>query len=137
MTSVNIGKMKVFDVDSIINYRSRAILIFCADLILAAISLPIALALRLGPGELLDPTIGWPNYGLYLVIVVFVLLASRLHRISWRHITLSDTLVIGRCVAAINLLLLAALFMVDRGTNFPRTTIIINTLTRQPPNSKR
>jgi len=103
--------------------------IFCVDLIFAALSLPLALALRLGSGELLNPTIGWPNYGLYLVIAATVLFASRLHRISWRHIALSDTIVIARCVLVINLLFLAALFMIDRGTNFPRTAVIINSMT--------
>jgi len=95
----------------------------------AAVSLPVALALRLGTDELLHPTMGWLNYGLYLVVVASVLLASRLHRISWQHITLNDTLVIARCVIFINLLFLAALFMSNRGLNFPRTTVIINTLT--------
>ncbi len=113
----------------LISYRSRAVVIFIVDFLFAAISLPVALALRLGPRELLNPTIGWANYGLYLVVVASILLASRLHRISWRHITLSDTIVIGRCVIAINLVFLAALFMIDRGNNFPRTTVIINTLT--------
>jgi len=116
-------------VEFLISYRSRAIVIFIVDLLFAAISLPVALALRLGPKELLNPTIGWANYAIYLVVVISVLAASRLHRISWRHITLSDTIVIGRCVVAINLVFLAALFMIDRGNNFPRTTVIINTLT--------
>ena len=112
-----------------ISYKSRTLLIFCVDFLIAALSLPIALSLRLGPNELFNPTIGWPNYGLYLFVVATILFASRLHRISWRHITLSDTIVIARCVIAINLVFLTALFMIDRGTNFPRTTVIINTLT--------
>jgi len=116
-------------VEFLLSYRSRAIAIFFVDLILAAVSLPVALALRLGPGELLNPTIGWINYGIYLGVVASVLVASRLHRISWRHITLSDTIVICRSVIAINLLFLFALFMIDRGANFPRTTVVINTMT--------
>ncbi len=112
-----------------LSFKSRNVVIFGLDLIFAAVSLPVALALRLGPDELFNPTIGWPNYGLYLVVVVSVLLVSRLHRISWRHITLSDTIAIGRYVVALNLVFLATLFMVDRGANFPRTTVIINTLT--------
>jgi FlaA1/EpsC-like NDP-sugar epimerase len=116
-------------VEFLLNYKSRAIAIFFVDLILSAVSLPVALALRLGPGELLSPTIGWINYGLYLGVVACVLIASRLHRISWRHITLSDTIVICRSVIAINLLFLFILFMIDRGANFPRTTVVINTMT--------
>ncbi len=113
----------------LLSYKSRAVAIFVVDLIFAAISLPVALALRLGPNELLSPTIGWTSYGLYLVVVASVLSASRLHRISWRHITLSDTIVIARSVIAINLVFLFVLFMIDRGANFPRTTVVINTMT--------
>ena len=112
-----------------LSFKARTVVIFCLDLIFAAVSLPVALALRLGPDELLKPTIGWTNFGLYLIVVTAILLASRLHRISWRHITLSDTIVIGRYVVAVNLVFLAALFMIDRGANFPRTAVIINTLT--------
>lgn len=109
--------------------KYRAPLIFVADLMMAAISLPIAVYLRLGAAGILYniPT-------LTMLVVAFVLVAAlvlwraRLHRIAWRYVSVDDALLIATTAVAINLFFLAMMFFWTRLDGIPRSSVLINIL---------
>ncbi|MFV2091530.1 MAG: SDR family NAD(P)-dependent oxidoreductase [Hyphomicrobiales bacterium] len=108
---------------------TRRLVIVGIDFALVALSLPLALVLRLGFGGFLtDLDLLWRTYAVYLPIGLVVLLFMRLDRIPWRYTSLADAISIGRVALLLNLLFLAALFLLTRLEMFPRSAIVINTL---------
>ena len=108
---------------------TRRVAIVGIDFALVILSLPLALALRFGFSEFaaqLD--LLWRAYAAYLPIGLVTLIFIRLDRIPWRYTSLADAVAIGRGAVLLNLLFLAALFLLTRLEFFPRSAILINTL---------
>ncbi len=109
--------------------KYRTPLIFIADLMMAAISLPVAVYLRLGTVGIVQnlPT-------LFILTILFVLIAAaviwraRLHRVAWRYISVDDAVLITSTAVTINLCFLALMFFWTRLDGIPRTSIVINIL---------
>ncbi len=100
---------------------------FAHDVIMAAISMPLALYLRLGdlgpwiaPGQLALST------ALLTAIAAVVFWMTGLYRGVWRYASASDIVAIARATALVLLIFFAALFLFTRLENFPRTGLIIN-----------
>jgi FlaA1/EpsC-like NDP-sugar epimerase len=66
--------------------------------------------------------------GAFSVVTIIVLLVMRLHRISWRYVSVDDALLLGRTSVAINLGFLALMFLWSRLDGLPRSSIVINVL---------
>ena len=109
--------------------KSRRAAILAIDLVLVVLALPLALALRLGADVLVEQTdLIADAFIVYVPVAALLLLVFRLDRIPWRYASLSDAVRIAEFAALLNLVFLAALFLVTRLDAFPRSTIIINTL---------
>lgn len=107
--------------------RYRTELIFIADLTMAAVSLPLAIYLRIGAEGVrhqLDTIL--------LLTVVFtaiaaaVLVHARLFRVAWRYISAPDALLIARTSTMINVGFLALMFFFARLDGVPRASVAIN-----------
>jgi len=99
------------------------------DFAMVALSLVLALALRLDVDDLLaQRDLVIQAYLVYLPIAAVLLVAMRLDRIPWRFASLSDAVRLAEFAGLLNLLFLAALFLATRLDDFPRSTIIINAL---------
>ncbi|MHA1523101.1 MAG: polysaccharide biosynthesis protein [Alphaproteobacteria bacterium] len=108
---------------------TRRVAIIGIDFALVVASLPLALALRLGFSDFLDNLdLLWRAYAAYVPIGLATLVFMRLDRIPWRYTSLADAVTIGRMAVLLNLLFLAALFLLTRLEMFPRSAIIINSL---------
>jgi len=109
--------------------KGRRYAILAIDFSLALVAMPLALVLRLGvEGLISQPAMLTDAMLLYGPIAFAVILGSRLDRIPWRYVSLSDAVVLGRTAVLMNLILLAALFLLTRLDAFPRSAIIINTM---------
>lgn len=100
---------------------------FAHDVLMAAVSMPLALYLRLGElapwhdlGELAFST------ALFTAIAAAVFWTTGLYRGVWRYASSSDIVAIARAAALVLLIFFAAQFLVTRLQNFPRTGLIIN-----------
>ncbi|MDE1174170.1 MAG: nucleoside-diphosphate sugar epimerase/dehydratase [Parvibaculaceae bacterium] len=107
--------------------KYRNYLIFAADLLIAAISFPLSIMLRLGSQNLpilTDPIIFWT--GVFTAISFAVLLRARLSRIAWRYVSTDDAMLIVRTSLVINLGFLLLMFLWTRLDGLPRSAPIIN-----------
>ncbi|MGH6883751.1 MAG: polysaccharide biosynthesis protein, partial [Hypericibacter sp.] len=106
----------------------RAGIALLHDTIMAAISFPLALYLRLGAQAFPWQTSGylWLGTAIFTVVAATVFVASGFYRGVWRYASLRDMIEIGRAVAIIMLLFLPALFLFNRLEGLPRSTLVIN-----------
>ena len=120
------------DVNGVVEYatgKGRRYAILTIDFSLALVAMPLALLLRLGVDDLVSqPALLKDAMLLYAPIAFAVILGSRLDRIPWRYVSLSDAVVLARTAVLLNLIFLAALFLLTRLDAFPRSAIIINTM---------
>ncbi len=106
---------------------SRPTIAFIHDVLMAAISFDLSLALRVGT-EFFD----YPADFLLLGTTVFALVAAivfwwmRLYRGVWRYASLNDLLAIARAVTLVILIFLPALFLITRLEDLPRALVFIN-----------
>jgi FlaA1/EpsC-like NDP-sugar epimerase len=99
------------------------------DVFVAALSLPLAVGLRVGFDDL-------PTYAPQLVytvpafcgIAAVCFYQSRMYRGLWQYSSLGDLQAIGRGVLAAVLVFVALMFAVDRMHGLPRTVPVIQTL---------
>ena len=104
----------------------RSILILAHDTILAALSFPLALYLRLG-----EDIVHWPDQVVEIGAAVFtatalaVFLAFRLDSAVWRYTSIGDLARIFRAVAVIIAAFLAIQFVVTRLDDLPRSFLLI------------
>lgn len=107
--------------------KNRNLLIFIADLMIAAASFPLSIVLRLGPQNLpilAHPIAIWT--AVFTAIAFAALLRAQLPRIAWRYVSTDDALLIVRTSLAINLLFLLLMFLWTRLDGLPRSVPIIN-----------
>jgi len=109
--------------------RYRTQLIFVTDLLLAGLSLPLSIYLRVGmEGVLRNPSLIMLYAATFAVVAGIVLAGMRLHRISWRYVSVDDALLLVRTSLAINLGFLALMFLWSRLDGLPRSSVVINVL---------
>jgi FlaA1/EpsC-like NDP-sugar epimerase len=94
---------------------------------MAAVSLPIALYLRLG-SEIASypPAFLSLASGLFAMTALAVFVATGLPRAVWRYASLTEMLAIVRAVTIIELLFLPLMFFATRAEDLPRSVPIIN-----------
>ncbi|HEY2891632.1 MAG TPA: nucleoside-diphosphate sugar epimerase/dehydratase [Dongiaceae bacterium] len=95
------------------------------DLVMAAISFPLALWLRVGYMPF-DQPFAHTGFLLFVAVAAVVFFFSGLHRGIWRYASLPDLLTIARAVSLTVMLFLAILFLTTRLDGYPRSTLLIN-----------
>jgi FlaA1/EpsC-like NDP-sugar epimerase len=107
---------------TIIPRLSRARIALAHDTFMAAVSLPLALYLRIGDdiqlfstGFLIAASLG------FAVLAMTVFLYSKMYRGIWRYASIDDLLAITKAVTVAILVFLPALFIVTRLEDFPRS----------------
>lgn len=115
-----------FDLGRWLPRSGRGAIAFLHDLAMTALSLPLALFMRLGAEAWsgTQPYL-WSSIGLLTAIALPVYLGFGLYRGIWRYASMNDLLAIARAVALTLLLFLAALFIVTRLDGFPRSALAI------------
>ncbi len=107
----------------------RTAVIFLFDLVLAAISFPISLYLRLGSGLFsYDWDLVVTSTGVFTLVAAAVIFQSKLHRIPWRYISVDDAILLGRTALIINMIFLAVMFFTVRLDGIPRSSVVIDTM---------
>ncbi len=102
---------------------------FTHDVIMAAVSFPLSLYLRLGDvGGTLEQDNLWLATALFTATAAAMLLFSRLYRGIWRYASLDDLLAITKAVTLTILVFLPILFLITRLEGFPRSLPVINWL---------
>jgi O-antigen biosynthesis protein WbqV len=106
----------------------RAGIALLHDTIMAAVSFPLALYLRLGALAFPWQTAPylWQGTAIFTAIAVAVFVASGFYRGVWRYASLRDMLEIGRAVLITLLLFIPVLFLFNRLEGLPRSTLVIN-----------
>jgi FlaA1/EpsC-like NDP-sugar epimerase len=106
---------------------SRAKVAFAHDVVMATISFPVSLYLRVGgdfdyfeTGFVIQAT------AVFAVIAAVVFWAMRLYGGVWRYASMEDLVAIIRAVTTTVLIFLAAMFLVSRLEFVPRSTLAIN-----------
>jgi len=103
-------------------------LAFLHDLVMAAISLPLSLWLRVGDrlpqfygaGGLAEITL------LFVAVAAVVFLSMRLYRGVWRYASVNDLLHLVRAVTLVMLAFVPILFVLTRLEDYPRSLPVIN-----------
>jgi len=102
---------------------------FTHDLIMAAVSFPLSLYLRIGDlSGTLEQINLWLATALFTATAAAMLLSSRLYRGIWRYASLDDLLAITKAVTLTVLVFLPILFLITRLEGFPRSLPVINWL---------
>ena len=97
---------------------------FAHDLTMAAVSLPLALVMRLGEYiEYYDMAELARMSALFTAIAAVVFWSMRLYSGVWRYASLNDLFAIARAVTLAILIFLLALFLITRLEAFPRSTL--------------
>jgi O-antigen biosynthesis protein WbqV len=110
--------------------RRRAIVAFAHDVVMAAVSLVGAFALRLGDqagAYLGDPQV-WLVIALFTAVCAGVFWFTGLYRGIWRYASTQDMIAIVRAVTLALLIFLPITFMVTRLEAMPRSVLLIDGL---------
>ncbi len=111
------------------NTRRRTTSIFLIDVMLAALSFPIALYLRLGSGLFdYDWSLVVTSTSIFTLVAAIVIFQSKLHRIPWRYVSVDDAILLGRTALIINLTFLVVMFFTVRLDGIPRSSVVIDTM---------
>jgi len=109
-------------------HPSRAVIAFLHDVVMAALSFPIAVYLRYGS----ETAEVWSGEDLALMTAMFtaiaaaVFLSSRMYRGVWRYASVNDMLTLARAATITILIFLFLIFLVTRLNAVPRSTMVIN-----------
>jgi O-antigen biosynthesis protein WbqV len=104
-----------------------ATLAFYHDTVMAALAFLAGLYLRLGSGMLdRDPQVLVGGTVLFTGVAICVFLATRLNRGVWRYASLNDVFAILRAASLIVLVTVLALFLVTRGEEVPRSSLVFS-----------
>lgn len=107
----------------------RSVGIFCADLLLATLSFPITLLLRLGVDDLIAISeLAIISTGVFAAVSAIVIWRSHLDRIAWRYVSVDDAILLARTAVLINLIFLAVMFMWTRLGGVPRSALVIDVM---------
>lgn len=105
----------------------RAKVAFAHDLVMAAMSYPISLYLRVGSDfQTFDLEVTMLASGLFAIIAAGVFWWNRLYSGVWRYASMNDLIAITRAVTLAVLIFLPVMFLLTRLDWIPRSTLIIN-----------
>ncbi|KZD01896.1 polysaccharide biosynthesis protein [Oceanibaculum pacificum] len=105
----------------------RIIVTYLHDIVMAAASFLLALYLRLGADMFsYSPAVLYLGLALFTGVSAAVFVALRLDRAIWRYASVCDVVQIIRAVILSNLIFLAALFLITRLEDVPRSLVVIN-----------
>ncbi|MGE0723738.1 MAG: polysaccharide biosynthesis protein, partial [Alphaproteobacteria bacterium] len=108
--------------------NTRALVAYGHDIVMAALSFPIALYLRLGSNDYADYPWSWvAAHALALAVVAAVVFwLTGLYRGIWRYASVNDMATIARAVALTMLTFTVLVFIVTRLDLLPRSSLVIN-----------
>lgn len=105
----------------------RAQVAFVHDVVMAAVSFPLSIYLRLGDRTAIEAQdYLLPGMFLFAVTAAVVFKLSRMHRGIWRYASLDDLVAITKTVTLSILIFLPLLFLFTRLELFPRSVPFIN-----------
>lgn len=106
---------------------SRANIAYAHDIIMAAISLPLSLWLRMGPSiESVPSEFILQSTTLFAIIAAAIFLPMGLYKGIWRYASMNDLIQITKAVTLAVLVFALILFLVSRAEFLPRSLPIIN-----------
>lgn len=106
---------------------NRAQVAFIHDVVMAAVSFPLSVYLRLGENTMSEAhDYLLPGMVLFAAISAIVFKLSRMHRGIWRYASLDDLVAITKTVTLSILIFLPVLFVITRLELFPRSVPFIN-----------
>ena len=106
---------------------SRANIAYAHDIIMAAISLPLSLWLRMGPSIESVPTeFIVQSTALFAIIAAGIFLPMGLYKGIWRYASMNDLIQITKAVSLAVLIFALILFLVSRAEFLPRSLPVIN-----------
>ena len=106
---------------------ARPRIAFAHDVVMAAVSLPLALFLRLGEDFwVYDMTLLLQSTALFAAVAAASFWSMRLYGGVWRYASLNDLYAITRAVTLAILVFLPLMFLVTRLEAMPRSTLIID-----------
>lgn len=107
--------------------HNRARIAFAHDVVMAAVSFPLSLYLRMGDSiTFLADRYLWQGTALFAIIAAVVFLGSRLYRGIWRYASMSDLVALTKAVTLVVLLFVPLMFFVSRLEAVPRSLPVIN-----------
>ena len=102
---------------------------FLHDAIMAALSFPLSMYLRLGDDLFWDQIeLVVQGTALFTVVAAAVFWSMRLYAGVWRYASLTDSMAIVRAVTVVILVFLPLMFLLTRLESIPRSTLFINWL---------
>lgn len=106
---------------------SRANIAYAHDIIMAAVSLPLSLWLRMGPSIESVPTdFILQSTALFAVIAATLFLPMGLYKGIWRYASMNDLIQITKAVTLAVLIFALILFLLSRAEFLPRSLPVIN-----------
>jgi len=110
-------------------FFNRARIASFHDVIMATVSFPLSLYLRVGDGAfLLAADYLMPGTIAFVIVAVVVFRRCRLYRGVWRYASMNDMLAIVKAVSLTVLLFLPLLFLLTRMEDVPRSLPFLNWL---------
>ncbi|MEQ9144868.1 MAG: nucleoside-diphosphate sugar epimerase/dehydratase [Parvibaculaceae bacterium] len=107
----------------------RTAVILLIDLLLAAVSFPASLLLRLGTdGFMAQLPMVVSSSGVFTLVAGIVIWQSKHYRIPWRYVSVDDALLLGRTAIFANLGFLAIMFLSSRLDGVPRSSVVIDAM---------
>jgi O-antigen biosynthesis protein WbqV len=104
----------------------RSAVAFGHDVVMAALSFPLSLYLRVGDISRDQWTLVPEYTAILTVIAAGMFLTMRLYAGIWRYASMNDLIAITRAVTLAMLLFVVAVFLVSRLEAVPRSTLVIN-----------
>ncbi len=110
-------------------FFNRARIAFVHDVVMATVSFPLSLYLRIGEGAFTyaEPYL-IPGTIAFAIVAAVVFRLSRLYRGVWRYASMNDMLAIFKAVSFTVLLFLPLLFLLTRMEDVPRSLPFLNWL---------
>ncbi len=107
--------------------HKRARIAFAHDVVMAALSFPLSLYLRMGDTMFyFTDRFLWQGTLLFAGIAAGVFLSSRLYKGIWRYASINDLVALTKAVTLIVLLFLPLMFVISRLELIPRSLPVIN-----------
>lgn len=109
------------------SFNSRIFIVAAHDVIMAALSFELAVALRYYTyGAPQDPFFLWPGTLIFTIVCALTFWRVGLYRGIWYYASLNDLIAIFKAATLAILIFLPVLFVITRLEDFPRTSLLIN-----------
>ena len=110
-------------------WSNRAVAALAHDLVMAALSFPLSLFLRVGSSfTTYAPDLLWRWDAVFVAVAALVFVATGFYRHLWRYVSLSDLVALLRVASLVVILFFVLVFVINRSQDLPRSLIGINWL---------